>query len=140
MSFIPNKSQYIDNSILLALYSLVFILFTFILVKVIRTKDKAYSCTIILMMICLQLAALSKFNSFLIIFTFIYIGAIMNKSLTIWEYNKGNHITFQSLNLYLSLKQVFFECRYLFMELAIMLNISKWIYFFFVIQTHRDIR
>ena len=61
MSFIPNKSQYIDNSIMLALYSLVFIFFTFVLMKVIRTKDKAHSCTIILMTICLQLAALSKF-------------------------------------------------------------------------------
>ena len=103
MSFIHNKPWYIDNSILLAFYCLVFLFFTIVLVKVIKTKDKAHSCTIILMIICLQLAALSKFYFFSMIFTFIVIGAIMTKSLTIWQYNKGNNITLESLNLYFSL-------------------------------------
>ena len=32
------------------------------------------------------------------------------------------------------------ECCYLFLAIAIMLNIAKWIYFFLFFKTHRDIR
>ena len=43
--------------------------------------------------------------------------------------------------LYASLRTIFTkEFRNLFLELAIMLNIAKWIYYYLVILTHRKIR
>ena len=48
--------------------------------------------------------------------------------------------TFRKGILYLSLQNISYEFSFLFLELAIMLNISKWIYFYLVILTHRKIR
>ena len=42
--------------------------------------------------------------------------------------------------LYYSLVSICFEFNYLFLELAMMLNIGIWVYFYLKIQTHRDIR
>ena len=42
--------------------------------------------------------------------------------------------------IYISLQTISYDFSFLFLELAIMLNISKWIYFYLVILTHRKIR
>ena len=57
MSNVDTRNWIIINSIQLALYSLVFLFFTFVLVKVSKTQNKSQRCAFILMVICLQLAA-----------------------------------------------------------------------------------
>ena len=45
------------------------------------------------------------------------------------------------IEIYIAIFPIFlFLFNNLFLEISIMLNIAKWIYFFFVIKTHRSIR
>ena len=140
MSFFASKSEITAYSTMLVLYSLVLILFTFILYKVIKTWDGAHRCTIILMIVCLQLAAICKFYFFLIIIPFIVSGAIINYSLRIWANYYGESFTEWQFYIYHSSVTVCFQLIYLFLKLAIMLNTGIWGYFFLLILTHRDIR
>ena len=53
MYFLISKSDFITYTILLALYSLVLIFLTFVLVKVNKTKEVSDRCSINLMIVCL---------------------------------------------------------------------------------------
>ena len=65
----------------------------------------------------------------------------MDFSVKIWAYCKQDSFGHWETHLFHTLEYIFTEefC-YLFLELAIMLNISKWMYYFLVIKTHRNIR
>ena len=60
--------------------------------------------------------------------------------LFIWAYYREESFTDWEHNLHDSLESILYEFRYLFLELAIMLNIAIWGYFYLKILTHRDIR
>ena len=65
----------------------------------------------------------------------------MNFSLDIlYYYEREGWDSLYKITLYYTLQNVTIELSVLFLELAIMLNISKWVYFFLVILTHRKIR
>ena len=53
MSAVVNKPEFVTAAIMLALYSLVLSFFTFVLVKVNKTKDVSDRCSINLMIVCL---------------------------------------------------------------------------------------
>ena len=140
MSQLVNKSDFIAATIQLALYLLVIIFFTFVFLKVNRSLDKAHRCTINLMLVCLQLAAFCKFYFFFFLNYIIVLGTIIWHSADIWAYYRGDSFTDQELNLYVSLAIISQQLRYLFVELAIMLNITIWGNFFLKIKIHRDIQ
>ena len=71
------------------------------------------------MLIFLQLAALNQ------------LALYMLKILYQFDYYKKD--------VYKCVKKIFGQ-YYLFLELAALMNIAKWIYFFLVVQTHRNIR
>ena len=64
----------------------------------------------------------------------------MYYSLKIWANYGLDSCSDWEFYLYHSLVNICFELIYLFLELAIMINIGIWGYFFLKIQTHRDIR
>ena len=103
MSQLVKKSDFIADIILLALYLLVIVFFTFVFIKVNRSLDKAHRCTINLMLVCLLLAAFSKFYFFFFIIYVIVLGAIIWNSIPIWKYYKGDNFTDWELNLYTTL-------------------------------------
>ena len=76
------------------------------------------------MLICLQLASLCKLAS--------YINIIKNGGKPDLQTTKGRFICLDII--FGSLMP------YLFFELAILMNIAKWIYYFLVVKTHRNIR
>ena len=59
-------------------------------------------------------------------------------SLDVWKYYGVDSFTDWEINLYNTLTESY-EFRFLFIELAIMLNIAIWGHFYLKIQTHRDI-
>ena len=67
-----SKSDFIIETILLILYSLLFIFLTFVLYKVNKTRRNSHRCTINLMLVCLLLAVMSKFFFTYIINSFIF--------------------------------------------------------------------
>ena len=60
---IYTKSNFIKATIMLAFNCIVLSFFTFVLVKVNKTKEVSDRCTINLMIVCLMLAAMCKFIS-----------------------------------------------------------------------------
>ena len=66
---------------------------------------------------------------------------LTGNALQIWSVVKGESKTDFETELYLALTPTFlFLSNNLFLELAIILNIAKWIYYILVIRTHRSIR
>ena len=62
-------------------------------------------------------------------------------SLDILAYFKRDSFTDWESKIYKEISEIFgYLSPYLFLWLAVMLNIAKWIYFFLVIKTHRSIR
>ena len=57
------KASLIVDYIMVSLYLIVAIFFTFMLFKVCKIKDKALRRAIITMVVCLQISALCKFSS-----------------------------------------------------------------------------
>ena len=69
------------------------------------------------------------------------LGALIDFSARIWAYFRQENPTKKDIDIYFSLRYIiYYEFYFLFLELAIMLNIAKWIYFYLLIQTHRNIR
>ena len=137
--FPKSKAWLITEITPLILYSLVFIFLSFILYKVNKTREKSSRCIINLMIACLLLAVMCKF-SLPLIYISLFLGALTVKSLGIWDYFKEK-LSIREWLIYISLFSILnLEFRFLFLELAVMLNITKWIYFYLVILTHRKIR
>ena len=135
-------TDFIKDIILLILYILVFIFLSYILFKVNRAEEKSHSCTINMVVVCLQLSVLCKFflSFFLLIFLKFVLGTLFVHSMLILKYFNEKVVAWDQ-HLFIHLLNVFdYMLRYLFLQLAIMLNISKWIYFYLVIIAHRKIR
>ena len=59
----------------------------------------------------------------------------------IWDYVRGDRFTEWDREIFITLGPIFvFQFNYLFLWLAIILNMAKWVYFYLVIKTHRSIR
>ena len=66
---------------------------------------------------------------------------LFGHSMDIWVYIRGDNITDWEIDFYVAISDIFLhQLNYLFLWLAIMLNIAKWVYFILVIKTHRGIR
>ena len=126
----PQKAALIVDCIMLALYCIVTIFFTFMLVKVCKTKDKVYKHAFISLVVCLQLTAVCKFYFIFMIIDIFVLGWALYYAADVWSYYTGGYIyklNFEVLNTFVI---VIRQISYLFLELAMTVNLAVWVYFF----------
>ena len=72
-------------------------------------------------------------------FSFV-LGGVIQCLVNIWAYYAGDYFTAYDYNFCNTFRNVTGQISYLFLELAMTVNLAVWVYFFMKIQTHRDIR